>query len=106
MKIDETKTRRGRLEDRPGPGPAQRAEEIALAALVFLTQDDERLERFLALTGLQPGDLRAAVAGPGFLPSVLDYLASDEPLLLAFAAHAGLAPEAVDRARQFHEHGA
>ena len=106
MKIDETRIRRARAGDRPGAGPAERAEEIALAALVFLTQDDGRLERFLALTGLHPGDLRNAAAGPGFLPSVLDYLASDEPLLLAFAAHAGLAPEAVDQARQFHEHGA
>ena len=106
MKIDETKTRRARVGNSSGAGPRERAREIAIAALVFLTQDDERLERFLALTGLQPGDLRASVADPGFLPCVLDYLASDEPLLLAFVAHAGLRPEALDQARQFHEHGA
>jgi hypothetical protein len=33
--------------------------------------------------------LRAAAAEPGFLAAVLDHLASDERLLLAFAAHAG-----------------
>ena len=35
---------------------------------------------------------------PGFLAAVLDYLAGDEPLLLAFAADAGVQPEAVARA--------
>ena len=104
MKIDETRTvRRSGVE---GAGPRQMADELAIAALVYLTQDEERLERFLALTGLQPGDLRTAATQPGFLSSVLDYVASDEPLLLAFAAQANLPPERVGQARDHYEHGA
>jgi hypothetical protein len=38
--------------------------------------------------------LRAAAAEPGFLAAILDHLASDEKLLLAFAAEARQEPEA------------
>jgi hypothetical protein len=43
--------------------------------------------------------LRAAAAEPGFLAAVLDHLASDERLLLAFAAHAGQDASLVVQAR-------
>ena len=75
------------------------AESLAIAAVAFLAADDERLGRFLALTGLDPMGLRAAAAQPGFLAGVLDHLGSDETLLLAFATHAGIDPAEVDRAR-------
>ena len=104
MKIDETRT--GRRGGVGRAGSRQMADELAIAALVYLTQDEERLDRFRALTGLQPGDLRAAAAEPGFLSAVLDYVAGDEPLLLAFAAGANLPPERVGQARDFYEHGA
>ncbi|MCI0598425.1 MAG: DUF3572 domain-containing protein [Beijerinckiaceae bacterium] len=65
------------------------AESLAIEVLTFLAGDPARLGRFLSLSGLEAGHLRAAAADPGFLGSVLDYLASDEPLLLAFAANAG-----------------
>jgi hypothetical protein len=75
-------------------------DEIAIAALGFIAGDPERLGRFLALTGLGPGTLRAAAADPGFLARVLDFLAEDESALIAFAANQGFQPEAVMRARQ------
>jgi hypothetical protein len=65
------------------------AETIAIEALNFLAADQIRLDRFLALCGIELENLRAAAAEPGFLAAVLDHLASDERLLLAFAAHAG-----------------
>lgn len=74
------------------------AEEMAIEALVFLAQDEARLTRFMALTGLEAQDLRAAAASPGFLGQVLAYLGQDESLLVAFAAEKHLAPEAVMRA--------
>lgn len=74
------------------------AEAIAIAALGFLASDPERLGRFLSLTGLGPETLRAAAAEPRFLADVLAHLAEDESSLLAFAANAGYAPEAVARA--------
>ncbi len=75
------------------------AAEAAIAALGFLASDPGRLERFLALSGLGPHNLRAAAAEPSFLSAVLDYIAGDEPLLIAFAGHQGWRPEEVVRAR-------
>lgn len=71
---------------------------VAVSGLAFIAADSDRLSRFLNLTGLGPHNLRTAAADPAFLDSVLDYLVADEALLLAFAADAGLKPEAVARA--------
>ncbi len=73
---------------------------LAVEALVFLSADPGRLERFLAITGLGPHNLRRAAAVPAFLVSVLDYLLADERLLVAFAAESGRSPEDVVRAGQ------
>jgi Protein of unknown function (DUF3572) len=80
------------------------AETIAIDALTFLAADPVLLERFLALSGIGPDNLRAAAAEPGFLAAVLDHLASDEKLLLAFAAHAGQKPEDIAKAREVLSH--
>jgi hypothetical protein len=74
------------------------ARSLAVRALAFIAADSDRLNRFLNLTGLGPHNLRTAAADPAFLSSVLDYLVSDEELLVAFAGDAGLKPEAVARA--------
>jgi len=71
---------------------------LAVEALGFLAADGVRLERFLAVTGLGPHNLRRAAADPGFLVSVLDYLAADERLIVAFAAETDRKPEDVARA--------
>jgi hypothetical protein len=83
------------------PPPLTRvwAEEMAIAALTFVAGDPERLNRFVTLTGLDVGQLRASAAEPGFLGGVLDYLSTDEALLVAFATDAGIDPALVDRAR-------
>jgi hypothetical protein len=82
--------------------PAQRREaaaEVAVAALTFLAGDAERLGRFLALTGIAPQSLRAAARESGFLLGVLDHVAADEDLLLAFASENQIDPQAVLQAR-------
>jgi Protein of unknown function (DUF3572) len=76
------------------------AEALALAALEFLGRDEERIGRFFSLSGLDPGSLRKAAAEPGFLPGLLDYVAGDESLLLAFAREASIAPEQIGEARR------
>jgi hypothetical protein len=76
------------------------AETMAIAALGFLAAEPSRLERFLALSGLGPHNLRSAAADAGFLAAVLEYVAADERLLVAFAEQEGLAPAAVARARE------
>ncbi len=90
-----------RLHSNPPEASAahEAAERIAIAALAFLGSEPERLNRFLALTGLSPAHLRAAAAGPGFLAGVLDHVLADETLLTAFAASEGLDPAKVAAAR-------
>jgi hypothetical protein len=77
---------------------AEAAETLAIQALAFLAADAERLGRFLAITGLGPGEIRAAARETHFLVGVLEYLASEEPLLLEFAAELGIDPAEVARA--------
>jgi hypothetical protein len=71
------------------------AEEIAISALGFVAADAELLTRFLALTGIEPQEIRAAANEPGFLAGVLHFIAAHEPTLLDFATATGLKPEAV-----------
>jgi hypothetical protein len=76
------------------------ARSLAISALAFIAADSQRLSRFLTTTGLGPDNLRTAAADPAFLGSVLEYLITDEGLLVGFAADAGLKPEAVARAHE------
>jgi len=76
------------------------AEDLAIEALTFIAREPERLGRFLALSGLDPANMREAAAEPGFLAGILDYLAGDETLLLAFAADAATDPTKIDTARR------
>jgi hypothetical protein len=76
------------------------AEQIAIAALGHIAADSDRLDRFLALTGLAPDRLRQAAAEPGFFQAVLDHIGGHEPDLLAFAAESGISPERIAAARR------
>ncbi len=78
----------------------EEAARLGVAALQFLADDPERLERFLSLSGLGPHNLRKAASEPTFLGAVLDHVAGDEKLLIAFAADQNLRPEVVMRARE------
>ena len=75
------------------------AENLAIQALSFLAADPERLGRFLAITGIGPEAIRKAAADPAFLAGVLDHVVSDEALLTAVAAHAGVSPLTIERAQ-------
>ena len=89
------------VTDKSKAGQDQRAaaERLAVAALAFIAGEPERLGRFLALTGIGPESIRAAAREPRFLLGVLDHLAGEEPLLLAFAAENAISPSAVMQAR-------
>jgi hypothetical protein len=87
---------------RPASKPQERqeqAQDLAIAALAFLAAEQERFARFLDLTGITVESVRAAAREPGFLAGVLDHLASEEPLLLTFAAENGIGPAEVVAAR-------
>ncbi len=75
------------------------AESVAIQALTFLAADPVQLDRFLSLTGLDLASIRSAATQQGFLAGVLDHIASDESLLIAFASHVELPPLEVERAR-------
>jgi hypothetical protein len=85
---------------RQGALAAEVAEVLAIQALAFIAEDGERLGRFLALTGMGPAELRAGARDRHFLAGVLDYLAGDEALLIAFANQAGVEPTNVVVAQQ------
>ena len=85
--------------DRAVSAEISAAEELAVGALVYLADDGERLGRFLAVTGIEPAEIRAAAADRGFLAAVLEHISADERLLIAFAESAEIAPAAVSRAR-------
>ena len=89
------------MREKPGyrsSTAVEAGEAVAVEGLAFLAAEPARLERFLAVTGLGPHNLRRAAADPGFLASVLDYLAGDERLLVAFAEESGRRPEEAMRA--------
>ena len=75
------------------------AETLALQVLTFLLEDNERIKKFLQLTGVDPDDLPALAPQPRFLLAVLDHLAGDEELLMIFARQLGLNPEVIAFAR-------
>ena len=76
----------------------EEAEIIGLKALAFLADDEDRLGRFLTLTGLSAAGLRANAGAASTLCAVLEHLAGDESLLLVFTAEASLPPDAIGHA--------
>ena len=69
------------------------AETIAIAGLTFLVADEERLDRFLALSGLSADGIREASSAPGFLTGVMRHIMEDDRIAAAFAAAEGLKAE-------------
>ena len=75
------------------------AETLALQVLTFLLSDGSRLQRFMSLTGLTAADLRGVADTPELQAAMLEYLLSDESLLLLFCQHEGFDPARVAPAR-------
>jgi hypothetical protein len=72
---------------------------LAIQALGFIAEEPERLDRFLAMTGIEAEQIRLAAREPRFLAGVLEHMLTDESLLIAFADSAGIDPAEVARAR-------
>jgi len=72
---------------------------LAIEGLQYIAASETELERFLALTGVAPSDLRDLAQSPAFLSGVLDYFLGDEATLLAFSASRGRKPQEVPLAR-------
>jgi hypothetical protein len=84
----------------PPKTPLPDPETLALQALAFIAGDDDRLERFIGLTGADAAQLRGMARNPAGLGAVLDYLLGWEPLLLEFAEAHDLKPESIAIARR------
>ncbi len=78
----------------------EHAELLAVTALGFIAGDPDLLPRFLAITGIEAPEIRAAAAEPGFMAGVLDFLLAHEPSLVAFTTAAGIDPASVQQARR------
>jgi Protein of unknown function (DUF3572) len=71
------------------------AEAIATDVLAWLATDTEQMGRFLALSGVDAGDIRHALSDSGFLTGLLDFVMAHEPSLMAFCDFSGHKPEHV-----------
>lgn len=76
------------------------ATTLALSALVWTLQDHERASRFLAVTGLDPDDLRSRADDPAVLAALIGYLCAHQPDLIACADVLAVSPEKLARAKE------
>lgn len=83
----------------------EEAQYLAIQALGFLGEEPERLERFMALTGITVDTLKREAGSRPMLVAVLQHLLGDESLLLTFAANSGADPASIARAHQELENG-
>ena len=77
----------------------QRAEIIAIHCVEWLAKDDQRLERFLATTGVDRIEGRS-LKDLNFLGAALDHILSWEQAVIEFCEFADLPLEAPAEARQ------
>ena len=75
--------------------PPAFAKALVTKDLTFLAHEPELFSRFLDLTGLNPGEIRGQVKQRSFQCAVLDYLLSDESLLLTFCSNNAVDPETI-----------
>ena len=73
---------------------------LALRALAWALGDADRASRLLAVTGLDPADLRARAADPGVQAATLCFLENYEPDLIACAEAIGVSPALLVAARR------
>lgn len=66
---------------------------LADSCLGYLAENPEELLAFMQYAGLDPATLRRSVGDEGLQRGLLDYFASNEPILLALCANTGMAPE-------------
>ena len=77
----------------------ENAEILALQGLGWLANDEDGLQRFLDLSGLDVGALRAQAGTSDMNIAVLDFLLGHEDLLLRFCETATVSPKDVHMAR-------
>jgi hypothetical protein len=73
---------------------------LALSALAATLSDERRAQRFLDLTGIETGELRARAADPSLLVALIGFLEAHEPDLLSVSEAIGVKAEQLVAARR------
>jgi Protein of unknown function (DUF3572) len=66
---------------------------LALQALGYILANEALRDRFMALSGLEPDDLRHRLNEDAVLGAILHFLSGHEPDLIACAQYLCIAPE-------------
>ncbi|PCI59600.1 MAG: hypothetical protein COB37_11180 [Kordiimonadales bacterium] len=74
------------------------AYSYAFAAIGHIMQNDDLRDRFMALSGLSPEDIKESIEDPAFLASILEFFINHEPDLINLAEDKNVAPEAIVKA--------
>ncbi len=74
------------------------AETLAIQILVWLSQDEKLMERFLSLSGIEASSIRTAATEPGFLAGVIQFLLNHEPTLMRFCEENNVNPTELQKA--------
>jgi len=69
------------------------AQALADACLGYLAENPDELLGFMQFSGLDPEGFRQSVGTPSLRHGLIDYFASNEPILLALCANAVMSPE-------------
>ncbi|MGL1920071.1 MAG: DUF3572 domain-containing protein [Hyphomicrobiales bacterium] len=77
------------------------AENIAIAALQYLSVNQTYFDNFLANSGMTIDEIKQAVETVDFQVSLLDFMCMDESLLLSFCQTAELDPNEPYKAFQY-----
>lgn len=73
---------------------------IALQLMAFIASNEERLERFSALSGIGLFEMQNGSQDLVFLGFMLDYALQDEALILEFAQNHQISPQTLVNARR------
>jgi hypothetical protein len=79
------------------------AAALALKALAFVATDSGVLERLLAQSGLDAATLRERATEPHLQAAILDFLLTNEDLLLPFCGAEAIDPRTVHLAKHLLE---
>jgi hypothetical protein len=85
--------------DRNGKHNLDVDQSTGLNALAWALGEPDRAQRLLALTGLEPAELRARATDPALLAAILAFLEAHEPDLIACADALDMKPAALVAAR-------
>ena len=75
------------------------SQSFTVAALSYLSDNEDALHRFLGESGLAASELRQLSESEDLLAGLVDYFLANEPLLVALCDEMNVAPEDVWRLR-------